>query len=76
MKWLIIIGAVIWILGGIIAGIATMMPVISDGRSSMEESLWAIIAGSVCSCFGFVIAIVGLIMFLSNRSKAGAAAGA
>ena len=74
MKWLLIIGIVIWILGGIVSVAFVIISATSDGRVSGEEAMPGILGGGACSCIGFVVAIVGLIMLLVNRSKASAPA--
>ncbi len=68
-KILIIVSAILVVLSGLTAVIFILLPLISDGKTSVEEAMPGWIIGSACCSFSFLGLIGGVVWLLIARSK-------
>ena len=68
-KIVMILGILGVLLGVIVTGIATALPVMTNGRTSWEEALIGIIPGVLVLIVAFLMFVIGLIFVLKNRKK-------
>ena len=67
---LLILGVAGMILGGGVFLVSALLPPLTDGRTSWDEAMLGIIPGVLVLSLSFVVAVVGLVLFLMNKKKA------
>lgn len=68
-KIVLVLGILGVLLGLLVTGISTALPLVTNGRTSWEEALIGIIPGALVFIFSFLLAVLGLIFVLKNRKK-------
>lgn len=68
-KIALVLGILGILLGIAVTGIAALLPIMTDGRTSWEEAMLGIIPGAVVLVFSFFIAVIGIILIVVNRKK-------
>jgi hypothetical protein len=68
-KIVLVLGILGVLLGLLVTGISTALPIVTDGRTSWEEALLGIIPGIIVLVFSVFVAVLGLIFVLKNRKK-------
>lgn len=67
---LIIVGIAFFVCSGGVAFISLLMPAITDGRASPEESMMGVVPGCCCSGLSLMMIIGGVIwLVVSNQKK-------
>lgn len=69
-KLILVLGILGMLAGIAIAGIAALLPIVTDGRTSWEEAMIGIIPGVLILLLSFVITVVGLTVIIFSRRKA------
>jgi hypothetical protein len=68
-KIIMILGVLGILLGVLVTGISTVLPIATDGRTSWEEAMLGIIPGAVVLVLSFFVFLFGLIMVIVKRKK-------
>jgi hypothetical protein len=68
-KIVLVLGILGVLLGLLVAGISTALPLATDGRTSWEEAMLGIIPGVLVLVISFFVFIIGLIFVIKNRNK-------
>ena len=68
-KIFLLLGILGLLLGLLITGISTALPIVTDGRTSWEEAAIGIIPGIIVLLFSFLVFVVSLILVIKNRGK-------
>ena len=68
-KIVLVLGILGVLLGLLVTGISTALPVLTDGRTSWEEALLGIIPGIFVLIVSFVVFLLGLIFVIKNRKS-------
>ena len=69
-KIFLVLGILGLLLGLLVTGISTALPIVTDGRTSWEEAAIGIIPGVIVLSFSFLVFLVSLIFVIKNRGKA------
>jgi hypothetical protein len=69
-KALLIVGILGFLLFSVVAAIGALMPVLTDGRASLEEIWWWPGGGCCCSLIFLIMAIMGLVMTMKAKKAA------
>lgn len=68
-KIVLVLGILGVLLGLLVTGISTALPVLTDGRTSWEEALLGIIPGVFVLIVSFFVFLLGLIFVIKNRKS-------
>ena len=68
-KIVLVLGILGVLLGLLVTGISTSLPVLTDGRTSWEEALLGIIPGVFVLIVSFFVFLLGLIFVIKNRKS-------
>ena len=68
-KIVLVLGILGVLLGLLVTGISTALPVLTDGRTSWEEALLGIIPGIFVLIVSFFVFLLGLIFVIKNRKS-------
>jgi hypothetical protein len=63
-KIIFFIGLVLFLLSMAVFVVSLLLPIVNAPRTTWEEAAIGIIPGALCSMLSFVIAVVGLILWL------------
>ena len=73
-KIVLVLGILGLLLGGLVTGISILLPIVTEGKTSWDEAMLGIIPGAIVLFLSFFVALIGLIVVLMKRKKAGVAA--
>ena len=65
----LILGILGVFLGGGTLLVSTLLPVLTDGRTSWDEAMFGIIPGAIVLVLSFVIAVAGLVLLLMGLKR-------
>jgi hypothetical protein len=71
-KVLLILGVIGMVIGGGVFLVSVLLPPLTNGRTSWEEAMFGIIPGALVLMVSSVLAIVGVVLLIMKRKKAGA----
>lgn len=68
-KIVMVFGILGVLLGLLVTGISTALPLVTDGRTSWDEALFGIIPGVFVLVVSFLVLLIGLIFVIRNVKK-------
>ena len=68
-KIFLVLGILGLLLGLLVTGISTALPIVTEGRTSWEEAAIGIVPGIIVLLFSFLVFVVSLIFVIKNRGK-------